>query len=80
MENYIEELEAERIEELEAYLRVTGLTDNKLTANEESLISLLDKCDELCGGGGCFAQKTVACEWGMYLIFPQGSGHFMPTH
>ncbi|HFO4586220.1 TPA: restriction endonuclease subunit S, partial [Escherichia coli] len=51
MENYIEELEAERIEELEAYLRVTGLTDNKLTANEESLISLLDKCDELCGGG-----------------------------
>ncbi|EMX5653254.1 restriction endonuclease subunit S [Escherichia coli] len=81
MENYIEELEAERIEELEAYLRVTGLTDNKLTANEENLISLLDKCNELCGGGGgWFAQKTVACEWGMYLIFPQGSGHFMPTH
>ncbi|EJQ0091227.1 restriction endonuclease subunit S, partial [Escherichia coli] len=36
MENYIEELEAERIEELEAYLRVTGLADNKLTANEET--------------------------------------------
>ncbi|HAK0558211.1 TPA: type II restriction endonuclease [Salmonella enterica] len=50
MENYIEELEAERIEELEAYLRVTGLIDNKLTANEEKLISLLDNCDELCGG------------------------------
>ena len=31
MEKYIEELEAERIEELEAYLQVIGLSDYKIT-------------------------------------------------
>lgn len=34
MENYIKELEAERIKELEAYLQVTGLKDYKLNAQE----------------------------------------------
>lgn len=34
MESFIEELEAERIEELEAYLSVFGLKDTQLTADE----------------------------------------------
>lgn len=34
MENYIKELEAERIKELEAYLQVTGLKDYKLNTQE----------------------------------------------
>ena len=40
MESFIEELEAERIEELEAYLSVSGLKDTQLTADE---LSALDK-------------------------------------
>lgn len=40
MESFIEELEAERIEELEAYLSVFGLKDTQLTADE---LSALDK-------------------------------------
>ena len=38
MENYIRELELARIRELEAYLKVTGLTDYKLTAEEEKVL------------------------------------------
>jgi len=34
MEDYIKELEAERIKELEAYLAATGLNDYKLTRKE----------------------------------------------
>lgn len=35
MEKYIEELEAEHIEELEAYLQVTGLSDYKISKKEQ---------------------------------------------
>jgi len=38
MGKYIEELEAERIEELEAYLQVTGLSDYKITKKEEEVL------------------------------------------
>jgi hypothetical protein len=38
METYIKELEAERIKELEAYLKVTGLNDYILTDEEQQLI------------------------------------------
>lgn len=38
MENFIEELEAERIEELEAYLSVSGLKDTQLTADESAAL------------------------------------------
>lgn len=44
MEKYIEELEAERIEELEAYLQVTGLSDYKITKKEQES---LDKYDSM---------------------------------
>jgi len=35
MEKYIEEMETERIEEMEAYLQVTGLSDYKITKKEQ---------------------------------------------
>ncbi|MBP3223584.1 MAG: restriction endonuclease subunit S [Actinomycetaceae bacterium] len=38
MENYIRELEAERIRELEAYLQAAGLTDTTLTPAEKSAL------------------------------------------
>ena len=38
MENRIRELEAERIRELEAYLKVTGLSDTILTAEEQAVL------------------------------------------
>ena len=44
MEKFIEELEAERIEELEAYLVATGLKDYHLTKYDENI---LDKFNEL---------------------------------
>lgn len=44
MESFIEELEAERIEELEAYLSVSGLKDTQLTADE---LSALDKFNSI---------------------------------
>ena len=44
MESFIEELEAERIEELEAYLSVSGLKDTQLKADELSaVIDLISK-------------------------------------
>ena len=39
MESFMEELEAERIEELEAYLSVSGLKDTQLTADELSAVN-----------------------------------------
>lgn len=39
MENFITELEAERITELEAYLSATGLQDYNLTAAEEKILA-----------------------------------------
>ena len=46
MEKFIEELEAERIEELEAYLVATGLKDYHLTKYDENI---LDKFNGLSG-------------------------------
>lgn len=56
MENVIEELEAERIEELEAYLRVTGLKDYHLNKDEINAILSVDKDDSICGRGGLASQ------------------------
>ena len=39
MENRIRELEAERIRELEAYLKVTGLSDYILTPAEQAVLA-----------------------------------------
>ncbi|MGX2984208.1 restriction endonuclease subunit S [Helicobacter sp. 23-1048] len=40
MESYIKELEAERIQELEAYLEVTGLKDYELDAQEREALAI----------------------------------------
>ena len=44
MEHYIEELEAERIEELEAYLKATGLKNYELSQND---VKSLDEFNEI---------------------------------
>lgn len=41
MESYIRELEQERIRELDAYLRATGLNDYELTPEEEKCIKIM---------------------------------------
>ncbi|ANE34999.1 type I restriction/modification system, S subunit [Campylobacter hyointestinalis subsp. lawsonii CCUG 27631] len=51
MESFIAELEAERVRELEAYLKVTGLTDITLTQAEQKAI-------EAIGGGYELNSKT----------------------
>jgi hypothetical protein len=43
MENFIAELEAERIAELEAYLLATGLNDYTLTGEEQQVLQEFDK-------------------------------------
>ncbi len=43
MEKFIEELERERVEELDAYLAVTGLKDYKLTEKEEDALAKFDE-------------------------------------
>ena len=43
MESYIRELEQERIRELDAYLRATGLNDYELTPEEKSCIKIMEK-------------------------------------
>ena len=40
MESYIKELEAQRIQELEAYLEVTGLNDYELNAQEREALAI----------------------------------------
>ncbi|ASM36442.1 restriction endonuclease subunit S [Campylobacter sputorum] len=45
MENFIAELEAERIAELEAYLRVTNLKDYKLTTDEQNALKEFENLD-----------------------------------
>ena len=42
MSNYISELEQERIRELEAYLKVTGLENYKLTLKEQQALKVLN--------------------------------------
>ena len=42
MESYIKELEAERIQELEAYLKVTGLNDYTLTEQEQAALKAFE--------------------------------------
>ena len=43
MEKFIEELERERVEELDAYLAVTGLRDYKLTEKEKDALAKFDE-------------------------------------
>ena len=50
MEKFIEELERERVEELDAYLAVTGLRDYKLTEKEKDALAKFDKFSQWGGG------------------------------
>ena len=49
MEKFIEELERERVEELDAYLAVTGLRDYKLTEKEKDALAKFDKFSQWGG-------------------------------
>ena len=51
MENFIAELEAERIAELEAYLKVTGLGDYILTEEERAVLEAFRNGKISWGGG-----------------------------
>lgn len=46
MEKFIEELEAERIEELEAYLMATGLKDYTLTKEDQKILDDFEKMSD----------------------------------
>lgn len=50
MENFIAELEAERIEKLNTYLEVSGLKDYNLTTNEKQVLDDFEN-EKLSGGG-----------------------------
>ncbi|WP_104733270.1 restriction endonuclease subunit S [Helicobacter felis] len=52
MEAFIKELQAERLEELQAYLKVTGLEDTKLTPEEAHALNIFSAHFEKGGGGG----------------------------
>ena len=47
MESYIKELEAERIQELEAYLKVTGLNDYTLSQKEKEALKAFENLSAL---------------------------------
>ncbi|EOC5018355.1 restriction endonuclease subunit S [Campylobacter upsaliensis] len=47
MESYIKELEAERLQELEAYLKVTGLDDYTLTQKEKEALKAFENLSAL---------------------------------
>lgn len=51
MESYIKALEAERLQELEAYLKVTGLNDYTLSQKEQEALKAFE-CLNSGGGGG----------------------------
>lgn len=53
MESYIRELEQERIRELDAYLKATGLNDYELTPEEKSCIEIMEN------GGGNYKEFKV---------------------
>ena len=69
MENFIAELEAERIAELEAYLRVTGLSDYILTEEERAVLEAFRNGKISWGGVKLLNNQQVAnIEWKMFRI------------
>ncbi|WP_163565119.1 restriction endonuclease subunit S, partial [Helicobacter suis] len=52
MEVFIREIQAERLREIQAYLKVTGLENTTLTKEEEDALSLFTHNFDSCGGGG----------------------------
>lgn len=69
MESYIKELEAERLEELEAYLLATGLKDYKLTEQEKVILQDFAKLqDENSKRGGAFSSLEDYLLYGSSLL------------
>ena len=69
MENFIAELEAERIAELEAYLKVTGLSDYILTEEERAVLEAFRSGKISWGGVKLLNNQQVAnIEWKMFRI------------
>ena len=69
MESFIAELEAERIAELEAYLRVTGLSDYILTEEERAVLEAF-RSGKISWGGVKLpnGQEVTNIEWKMFRI------------
>ena len=69
MENFIAELEAERIAELEAYLKVTGLGDYILTEEERAVLEAF-RNGKISWGGVKLpnGQEVTNIEWKMFRI------------
>ena len=69
MENFIVELEAERIAELEAYLRVTGLSDYILTEEERAVLEAF-RNGKISWGGVKLpnGQEVTNIGWKMFRI------------
>ncbi len=59
MEAFIKELQAERLEELQAYLKVTGLEDTKLTPEEAHALNIFSAHFANRGGGGAIVLPLV---------------------
>ena len=59
MEKFIEELERERVEELDAYLAATGLKDYKLTEKEEDALAKFDEFSKWGGIAEGFENKKA---------------------
>ena len=59
MEKFIEELERERVEELDAYLAATGLKDYKLTEKEEDALAKFDEFSKWGGVAEGFENKKA---------------------
>ena len=59
MEKFIEELERERVEELDAYLAVTGLKNYELTDAEKSALAKFDEFDKWGGVAKEFNLKKL---------------------
>ena len=69
MENFIAELEAERIAELEAYLRVTGLSDYILTEEERAVLEAFRSGKRSWGGVKLLdKQKVKDIEWRVFRM------------
>lgn len=69
MENFIAELEAERIAELEAYLRVTGLSDYILTEEEKAVLEAFRSGKISWGGVKLLDKQQVKdVEWKVFNL------------
>lgn len=69
MENFIAELEAERIAELEAYLRVTGLSDYILTEEERAVLEAFRSGKISWGGVKLLDKQQVkGIEWRVFNL------------